>query len=60
MIQHTGAIPGFSSSVAFFPDDGFGIAILMNTADKEAVNQAIQLRIAEDILGLERKPRAEE
>ncbi|KLO13808.1 beta-lactamase/transpeptidase-like protein [Schizopora paradoxa] len=60
MIQHTGAIPGFSSSIAFFPNDGLGIAILMNTADKETVNQAIQLRIAEDVLGLSRTPRAED
>ncbi|KLO13824.1 beta-lactamase/transpeptidase-like protein [Schizopora paradoxa] len=59
MIQHTGGIPGFSSSVCFFPNDGFGIAILMNSGDKEAVNEAIQLRIAEDVLGLERTRRAE-
>ena len=60
MLQHAGAIPGFSASVAFFPNDGFGIAILMNTADKALVNQAISLRIAEDVLGLDRTPRAEE
>jgi len=60
IIQHNGAIPGFSSSVTFFPNDGLGIAVLMNTADKVTVNQAITLRIAEDALGLERTPRAED
>ncbi|KLO13809.1 beta-lactamase/transpeptidase-like protein [Schizopora paradoxa] len=60
ILQHAGAIPGFSASVTFFPNDGFGVAILMNTADKATVNQAISLRIAEDVLGLERTPRAED
>lgn len=59
MIQHNGGLPGVSSTVAFFPNDGLGIAILMNSADKAVVNEAIQLRIAEDVLGLERTPRAE-
>ncbi len=60
MIQHAGAIPGFSSSVTFFPNDGLGVAVLMNSADKAMVNEALVLRIAEDVLGLERTPRAEE
>jgi len=60
MIQHEGAIPGFSSSVTFFPNDGLGVTVLMNSADKATVNQALVLRIAEDVLKLERTPRAED
>jgi len=59
-IWHNGAIPGFSSSVAFFPKAGLGIAVLMNSADKASVNDAISLRIAEEALDLTRIPRAEE
>jgi len=60
VIQHNGAIPGFSSSVTFFPNDEFGIAILTNTADKDTFNQAITMRIAEDVLGLERSPQTKD
>ncbi|PCH42876.1 beta-lactamase/transpeptidase-like protein [Wolfiporia cocos MD-104 SS10] len=53
-ISHTGAIPGFSTRVAFLPSDGLGLVVLANADEKAAANEAIMYRIAEDVLGLRR------
>ena len=60
MLAHAGAIPGFSSFVAFFPHDNVGIAVLANTGDKGEPVQALLYRAAEIALNLPRIPRAEE
>lgn len=60
MLSHGGAIPGFSSFIAFFPNDNLGIAVLANTGDKGPVVQALLHRAAEIALELRRIPQAEE
>lgn len=60
MLYHGGAIPGFSSFIAFFPNDNLGIAVLANTGDKGPVVQALVCRAAEIALSLRRVPQAEE
>ncbi|KZT69404.1 beta-lactamase/transpeptidase-like protein [Daedalea quercina L-15889] len=58
VITHSGALPGFSTSVAFLPHDGLGIVVLANADAKDAANEAIVLRIVEDVLGLKRVDRS--
>ncbi|KAL5511226.1 hypothetical protein ACEPAH_4441 [Sanghuangporus vaninii] len=60
VISHSGAIPGFTSHISFFPDDNFGIVTLLNAGDKNKVALALHYRAAEDILGLPNKFSAEE
>lgn len=60
MLSHGGAIPGFSSFIAFFPNDNLGIAVLANAGDKGPVVQALLYRVAEIALNLRRIPQAEE
>ncbi|KAL5529636.1 hypothetical protein ACEPAG_5621 [Sanghuangporus baumii] len=60
VISHSGAIPGFTSHISFFPGDNFGIVTLLNAGDKNRVALALHYRAAEDILGLPNKFRAEE
>lgn len=60
MLSHGGAIPGFSSFIAFFPNDNLGIAVLANTGDKGPVVQALLYRVAEIALNLRGIPQAEE
>ncbi|TFY56936.1 hypothetical protein EVJ58_g7336 [Rhodofomes roseus] len=57
MLTHSGAIPGFSTRVAFLPEDGLGIVVLANADEKASANDAIILRIVEDVLGLKRVDR---
>ena len=57
ILTHSGAIPGFSTRVAFLPDDGLGIVVLANADEKAAANEAILYRIVEDVLGLKRVDR---
>ena len=58
VLTHSGAIPGFSTRVAFLPDDGLGIVVLANADEKAAANEAILFRIVEDVLGLKRVDRS--
>ncbi|EJD02324.1 beta-lactamase/transpeptidase-like protein [Fomitiporia mediterranea MF3/22] len=60
VLSHSGSIPGLTSHISFYPDDGFGIVTLLNTADKDRVALALHYRAAEDILGLPHKFSAEE
>ncbi|KZT69403.1 beta-lactamase/transpeptidase-like protein [Daedalea quercina L-15889] len=57
VLTHSGAIPGFSTYVAFLPRDGLGIVVLANADEKAAANLAIMYRIVEDVLGLKRVDR---
>ncbi|GBE87232.1 beta-lactamase/transpeptidase-like protein [Sparassis crispa] len=57
ILSHTGAIPGFSTQVAFLPADDLGIVILANADDKAVANAAIMYRIIEDVLGSSRVDR---
>lgn len=58
MLTHSGAIPGFSTRVAFLPNDGLGIVVLANADEKAAANEAIVYRVVEDVLGLKRVDRS--
>ena len=60
VISHSGAIPGLTSHLSFFPEDDFGIVTLLNTGDKNRVALALHYRVAENILGLPHKFSAEE
>ncbi|KAH7100785.1 beta-lactamase/transpeptidase-like protein [Auriculariales sp. MPI-PUGE-AT-0066] len=50
-VEHGGSLPGYHSQITRFPNDGLGIAILVNE-DLTFTYQAIKHRIAEDLLGL--------
>ncbi|KAH8116769.1 beta-lactamase/transpeptidase-like protein [Phellopilus nigrolimitatus] len=52
VISHSGAIPGLTSHVSFYPEANIGIAVLLNTGDKNQVAVALSYRVVEDILGL--------
>lgn len=54
LIQHSGSIPGVSTHVIFFPKDGFGAAVLINSDGKNEVSSALSFRVAESILNLKR------
>ena len=56
MVIHNGAIPGFSSYVAFLPDDKIGIASLINMADRPQPNEAVARTLVETILDLPKGP----
>jgi hypothetical protein len=49
-IQHNGAIPGVSSSIAFFPDLKLGVALLSNSDGKYLVNKEILWKIVDTAL----------
>ncbi|KIP11152.1 hypothetical protein PHLGIDRAFT_28072 [Phlebiopsis gigantea 11061_1 CR5-6] len=55
MLEHSGAFPGFSSEVAFFPDDNVGIVTLANGDEKHKQELSVIYRIIEDYLGLPHK-----
>ncbi|KAI0944294.1 hypothetical protein AcW1_002041 [Taiwanofungus camphoratus] len=57
LITHSGAIPGFSTKVAFLPTDKLGIVLLANADEKAAANEVIMYRIIEDVLRLRRVDR---
>jgi len=57
ILTHSGAIPGFSTRVAFLPEDGLGIVVLANADEKAKANEAIIYRVVEDVLGLKRVDR---
>ncbi|KAI0087730.1 beta-lactamase/transpeptidase-like protein [Irpex rosettiformis] len=52
IVRHSGAIPGFSTEIAFLPHDGVGVVVLANASDKPNQAIAIVYRIIETILGL--------
>ena len=58
MIHHGGSVPGISTFVALFPDDGLGIVQLANADSKGGVNSQILRRVVEAALGLPRGPEA--
>jgi hypothetical protein len=51
LIEHGGALPGYHSQITRFPNDGLGIAVLVNE-DSVFTFEAIRYRIAEELLGL--------
>lgn len=53
--MHNGAIPGFSSYIAFLPNDGIGFASLINMADRPDVNEGIFRGLIERMLDLPKK-----
>lgn len=54
VLQHSGAIPGYSTQIALLPRDGLGIVVLCNASQKEKQAMAIVYRVIESILGLPR------
>ncbi|KAH9919588.1 beta-lactamase/transpeptidase-like protein [Fomitopsis serialis] len=40
ILTHSGAIPGFSTRVAFLPEDGLGVVVLANADEKAKANEA--------------------
>ena len=52
ILQHAGAIPGFSTQVAFLPHDGVGVVVLLNASDKQNQTEAILYHIIETLLDL--------
>jgi len=50
IVAHDGGIPGFNSSLAYFPADSLGVAVLVNTAPGYAGR--VQQAIARAALGL--------
>ncbi|KZT41008.1 beta-lactamase/transpeptidase-like protein [Sistotremastrum suecicum HHB10207 ss-3] len=55
-VWHNGGLPGFSTLLHLYPDDGLGIFLSSNGNDKHAVLTAIAARIAEDVFGLSHIP----
>lgn len=53
LLTHDGGIDGFLSNVSFFPKDGFGVVVLMNTAQFPA--QTIATRMWMHMLGMPAK-----
>jgi len=49
MLFHGGAIPGFSTRVAFLPADGFGVLVFANAAESKAVPKILDILIAETL-----------
>ncbi|KAI0087723.1 beta-lactamase/transpeptidase-like protein [Irpex rosettiformis] len=52
ILQHSGAIPGFSVQLAVLPNDNIGVIVLCNASQKENQAAAIVYRIVESLLGL--------
>lgn len=53
VVMHGGAIPGFSSRVAFLPHDELGVVVLINGAEKDIEAANVLMRIVHDALGIE-------
>lgn len=53
-ITHAGSVPGFSAEIYVLPADGVAVVALSNGDMKHGYEQAVILRIIEDLLGLER------
>ncbi|PIL33660.1 hypothetical protein GSI_04283 [Ganoderma sinense ZZ0214-1] len=51
VVWHFGAIPGFSTLVAFLPNDSLGVVLLANMDEKQDTNMEILLRIIDEALG---------
>ena len=52
VVWHFGAIPGFSTLVAFLPEDNLGVVLLANTDEKQDDNMAILFRVIDEALAL--------
>ncbi|KAH7927509.1 beta-lactamase/transpeptidase-like protein [Leucogyrophana mollusca] len=52
MVSHPGDLPGFSSQVAFFPQDQLGIVILVNADSKRDSVTQITDKVLNDVLAL--------
>ncbi|KAI0346460.1 beta-lactamase transpeptidase-like protein [Trametopsis cervina] len=52
IIMHSGALPGFSTVVAFLPSNGIGIVVLANADEKHTQELVILYRIIEHLLSL--------
>ncbi len=56
VVWHFGAIPGFSTLVAFLPQDNLGAVLLANTDEKQDDNMGILFRVIDEALGLPVQP----
>ncbi|KAM5537978.1 hypothetical protein V8D89_008454 [Ganoderma adspersum] len=52
VVWHFGAIPGFSTLVAFLPKDNLGVVLLANMDEKQDDNMSILFRVIDEALGL--------
>nr|VWP00380.1 Enterotoxin-like protein [Ganoderma boninense] len=52
VVWHFGAIPGFSTLVAFLPKDNLGAVLLANMDEKQDTNMGILFRVIDEALGL--------
>jgi CubicO group peptidase (beta-lactamase class C family) len=57
LVQHGGAIDGFTANLAFLPQDGIGLVVLANLdADKDPVPTIVAYNIFDRLLGLDLAP----
>ena len=52
VVWHFGAIPGFSTLVAFLPEDNLGVVLLANMDEKQDDNMSILFRVIDEALGV--------
>ena len=50
-MHHSGAVPGFSTLVAFSPSSNVGLVVLSNADEKADWNYMIARRILDDVVG---------
>ena len=50
-MHHSGAVPGFSTLVAFSPNSNVGLVVLSNADEKADWNYRIARRILDDVVG---------
>jgi hypothetical protein len=51
-VHHTGSVKGISTTLAMFPDDGFGIAMLCNGDSQDDANTEILFTVANTVFGI--------
>jgi CubicO group peptidase (beta-lactamase class C family) len=57
LVQHGGAIDGFTANFAFLPQDGIGVVVLANLdADKDPVPTIVAYNVFDRLLGLDQVP----
>ncbi|KAF9524497.1 beta-lactamase/transpeptidase-like protein [Crepidotus variabilis] len=54
IVEHGGAIPGFKTGIARFPQDQFGVISLSNDDNGGFITESVKWRVVDDVLGLER------
>jgi hypothetical protein len=52
-VHHTGGIPGISTAIGLFPDQGLGVILLSNGDAQAGANKVVFKLIADSVLRIE-------